>query len=189
MNLDFGHCRSAVRSGGRPSIAVLACDSGEAVSAIGGWIFDHVRFGWSVTVAAKRRGDDRCIGILGAHRRGLVDVLNSGETDGCPDVFAVSATLFSEDPRVRENVRRIARRQSATVLTWQWPQPDAPVGRRCRRDHRITRPANAFKLQALTAAGVDIADVSAVEVLEYFPVASAASQSPATGQGARVYRW
>lgn len=134
----------------------------EVVRCAGGWLFDQVMAGWEVTVLTATSADSRPLRILGAASGDLDSAWTAFAGDAEPQAFAVDASLYDADERVRRIVLDAIDGGSAEVRLWDSRrQADADSG---VVEYRLTVAARAFKAQALAAAEVP-ADANAVTEL------------------------
>ena len=125
----------------------------DVVKYAGGWLFDRVSNGWTVTVLTDDPSDDRALKILGAEKFALEPVLGSSwDERRRPQTLAVAADLFANDARVRRGVLKAIRGGMTEVTLWgescpaEWGRSGGPVR------HVLSDAARAFKAHALAAA-------------------------------------
>ena len=130
----------------RYRLHVVATSVADAVTSIGGLIFDRAMAGWDVTVAVAGDIDgeaDRAIRILGARVA----------TAPRPHVLAVASDVFVTNDPVRR-LALAARKGNATeVLVWGRRRPPKLKGRFVPVRHRPSAAAQVFKSHALAARG------------------------------------
>jgi hypothetical protein len=131
---------------------VLAPNLPETIQFAGGWIFDMVRMGWSVSVAVPQHSDDRAIRILGATAVECDSMLQT--VDGCgPTALAVATALYDQEERVGQVARALLARGNPRLMMWG----DEPLPKALRHllgpaEHRLSTAARCFKAHALPAA-------------------------------------
>ncbi|WP_156662569.1 hypothetical protein [Mycobacterium sp. 1274761.0] len=147
----------------RHEMTVVAADVADVVLSAGGWLYDRSMAGWRVSVLVSDRADDRALRILGA------DVFDlSGDLEAITDdpdragTLAVSAEVYTADARVRRFVTVSDRRRAEVAL---WGDADALDQKVSAVRYRPSAAAQAFKAQALLAAGLSIDSVPASETL------------------------
>jgi hypothetical protein len=166
---DDRNSQSAIRSRTRAStvlqheMTVIASSVADAVMSAGGWLFDRRMAGWQVNVLLADRTGERALQILGAEVLDLSGDLQAITDD--PDraaTVAVAADVYAADGRVRRFVTTSDRRRAEVAL---WGDV-TPLGENVSAvSYRLTAAARAFKSQALLAAGIAAAPVSATEPL------------------------
>ena len=173
-DFDSSDTRAPARSGAvtrprripRHTGVVLASSVAEVVDCLGGWIFDRALAGCETIVFAPSPGDTRALEILGAKTADYGDIpVVPGWCDGF-GVLAVSAGIYAADEKAREAVS--ARRSDGTSRTYLWgEQSAAGAGREFAviTPHQVSLAGQAFKRQALTAAGLPADRQSAAELL------------------------
>jgi hypothetical protein len=135
-------------------LRVVACDTGEVVRLIGGWLYDRAAAGWDVSVLAPQHTDTRPLQILGARVGELATVLAAPLSVSDRHGLAVSREIFAADARVREMVLTAlaCRRTEVTLIDDGWP---LAIGHRTTAVlHVLSAAARAFKGHALAAAGL-----------------------------------
>ena len=148
----------------RYRLDVVAADVADVVRFAGGWLFDRTMAGWDVTVLVADHPDDRPLQILGAR---IVDLEYALATVGHrppPQTLAAAADLFDCDSRVRQGVLQALDQGATEVTLWgqTWPaELDSHVG---LVEHRLSAAAQAFKAQALAAAGLSRVAIAPTEV-------------------------
>ncbi|OHU99136.1 hypothetical protein [Mycobacterium talmoniae] len=150
---------------------VIAPTVADAVQHAGGWLFDHVMAGWKVTVALADPVGAEALQILGA----AVAALDSGVLEEIPRALAVSAELYTGDPRVRRLVRDAADHPDVEVLLWEAFAAAAEYG---VVRYRLGAAARAFKTEALVAAG---GGGTSVPLAETFRTVAAQRVAPYAG--------
>lgn len=134
---------------------VVAPRMADVVGCAGGWLFDVVMAGWEAWVLTEDGTDARPLRILGARPLDLrTDLAPSMRAPG-PNAIAADARLCESDERVRQAVLSAVDSGSVEVRIWgdHWPAGlDDEVG--MPRQHRLSVAAQAFKAQAMAAAGV-----------------------------------
>ncbi len=148
----------------RYRLDVVATDVADVVRFAGGWLFDRAMAGWDVTVLVADHPDERPLRILGVQ---IVDLEHALATVGHrppPQTLAAAADLFDCDSRVRQGVLQALDQGATEVTLWgqTWPaELDDTVG---LVEHRLSAAAQAFKEQALAAAGICAAGIGRIEV-------------------------
>lgn len=135
---------------------VVAPGMADVVRFAGGWLFDVVMAGWEALVLTADGVDARPLRILGARPLDLeADLTTSVRVPG-PNAIAADAGLCESDERVRQVVLSAVDSGAVEVRIWgdHWPAClDDEVG--IPRQHKLSVAAQAFKAQAMAAAGVD----------------------------------
>jgi hypothetical protein len=140
--------------GNQVRLHVVAPSVIDAVRCAGGWIFDYVRTGWTVSVVIPDRFDERPLRILGAEILDLDAVLARVDV-GPSAALAVASELFYQDEEVEQFTRVVLAHPQTELLMWGEVQP-AELGQRLWPvDHHLSSAAGAFKAQALRAASAD----------------------------------
>jgi hypothetical protein len=137
---------------------VVASGPADVVRAAGGWLYDRVRAGWAVNVLLPQQCDTRPLQILGARAAHLESHFGPATTGVAVRGLAVSAEMFTSDPRIREEVLKALDHRMTEVTLWDdgWP---LAVGHRTNTvQHVLSAAARAFKHHALTAAGISAGD-------------------------------
>jgi hypothetical protein len=148
----------------RYRLDVVAADVADVVRFAGGWLFDRTMAGWDVTVLVADHPDERPLQILGAATLDLEYALATVGHRPPPQTLAAAADLFGCDSRVRQGVLQALDQGATEVTLWgqTWPvELDSHVG---LVEHRLSAAAQAFKAQALAAAGISLASVGPVEM-------------------------
>jgi hypothetical protein len=135
-------------------LSVIASQVDDVVRSAGGWLFDRVMAGWGVNVLVPDDCDVRPLQILGVKvvpfESGFESVIHSARTES----LAVAADVFRTDARVRENVAMALQRGHIEVAFWGGSVA-TDLGHGVHNvAHRLSAAAQAFKTQALVAAGV-----------------------------------
>ena len=147
----------------RYRLDVVAADVADVVRFAGGWLFDRAMAGWDVTVLVADHPDERPLRILGVQILDLEYALATAGQRPPPQTLAAAADLFGCDSRVRQGVVQALDQGATEVTLWgqTWPaELDDTVG---LVEHRLSAAAQAFKSQALAAAGISPAEIAAVE--------------------------
>lgn len=139
---------NARRFRSRRRLMLLSGDAEDAISSLGGWMFDATAGGWEVTVLTRERGNERGLEILGVMALDL-DALFDGPLCAVePTVLAVSSQIYVSDQRIRTRVvDRLTTGRKRTVL-WG-PAPPAELGPMISDRHRVSRAGQVFKSHAL----------------------------------------
>jgi hypothetical protein len=148
----------------RYRLDVVATDVVDVVRFAGGWLFDRAMAGWDVTVLVADHPDERPLRILGVQILDLEHALATAGHRPPPQTLAAAADLFNCDPRVRQGVLQALDQGATEVTLWgqTWPvELDSQVG---RVEHRLSAAAQAFKGQALAAAGISAPEIGRTEV-------------------------
>lgn len=128
---------------------VVAFDVADAVSSVGGWLFDLARAGWEVTAFVPEDCDPRPLHILGAKTLSLEDWI--GSDDRRPRALAVAAGLVAGNSLVRGAVFAALRSGVTQVSVWGAKRSCSLA--QCIDDaqHQLSAAAKAFKSQAVAA--------------------------------------
>jgi hypothetical protein len=148
----------------RYRLDVVATDVADVVRFAGGWLFDRAMAGWDVTVLVADHPDERPLRILGVQILDLEHALATAGHRAAPQTLAAAADLFDCDPRVRQGVLQALDQGATEVTLWghTWPvELDSHVG---LVEHRLSAAAQAFKGQALAAAGISAPEIGPIEV-------------------------
>jgi hypothetical protein len=127
-------------------IAVMGADAGDVVSAIGGWLFDHITVGWRADVWLHDNRQARVLNILGARQLARPSPRDLSHSQ----ILAVSATVLQSAPKLCETVMRLCSKPSAEIIVWG----DCPDGLAAELNSVSFRPssaASAFKNRAVLA--------------------------------------
>jgi hypothetical protein len=147
----------------RYRLDVVAADVADVVRFAGGWLFDRTMAGWDVTVLVADHPDERPLQILGAQILDLEHALSTVGLRPPPQTLAAAADLFGCDSRIREGVLQALDQGATEVTLWgqTWPvELDDSVS---LVEHRLSAAAQAFKAQALAAAGISPAVAGTIE--------------------------
>jgi hypothetical protein len=147
----------------RYRLDVVAADVADVVRFAGGWLFDRAMAGWDVTVLVADHPDDRPLQILGVQVLDLEHAIATAGHRPPPQTLAAAADLFDCDPRVRQGVVQALDQGATEVTLWgqTWPaELDDTVG---LVEHRLSAAAQAFKGQALAAAGISPSGIGSIE--------------------------
>jgi hypothetical protein len=138
----------------------------DAVTFIGGWIFDHATNGWDVRVLTSDHRDIRPLQILGAaveQRSQLGNPTNLGAND--TSVVAVATSTFATDPRAgAKSLATLAASANRTLL-WGLPRPADAELSMAATTYDLSTAAVAFKRHALQAAHAPTDTVHRPEML------------------------
>jgi hypothetical protein len=148
----------------RYRLDVVAADVVDVVRFAGGWLFDRSMAGWDVTVLVADHADERPLQILGAQILDLEYALATVGHRPPPQTLAAAADLFDCDSRVRQGVLQALDQGATEVTLWgqTWPvELDSHIS---LVEHRLSAAAQAFKAQALAAAGLDARSIAAIEM-------------------------
>lgn len=161
----------------RYRLDVVAADVADVVRFAGGWLFDRAMAGWDVTVLVADHPDERPLQILGVQILDLEYALTTAGHRPPPQTLAAAADLFDCDSRVRQGVLHALDQGATEVTLWgqTWPvELDSHVG---RVEHRLSAAAQAFKGQALAAAGLSAVGSGPIEVFRGRVVSSPSVQA------------
>ncbi len=161
----------------RYRLDVVAADVADVVRFAGGWLFDRAMAGWDVTVLVADHPDERPLQILGVQILDLEYALATAGHRPPPQTLAAAADLFDCDSRVRQGVLQALDHGATEVTLWgqTWPvELDSHVG---RVEHRLSAAAQAFKGQALTAAGLSTTAIGPIEIFRSRVVSSPSVQA------------
>jgi hypothetical protein len=147
--------QSQVARTSRYRLHVLTPGVLDAVRFAGGWIFDQVKAGWTVSVVVPDHPDERPLRILGADMLDLQSVLVTADTQPRPAALAVAAELYEQDERIKQLVRNILEHARPELITWGEPWPADLRQNRKAVEHRLSSAAYAFKAHALRAASAE----------------------------------
>ncbi|MGW5382548.1 hypothetical protein [Nocardia sp. NPDC003963] len=152
---EIARARRRARNGLRLRLAVLGTSMDDAVSAVGGWMFDRSMAGWDVVVVAGDLGDPRPARILGAGAVDLESALTQrpGPT---PHALAISAALLATESRLRGRVQECIDHGPTEVSIWGQPHTGQVAGRTNSTTHRLSHAARYFKYQAVCAVGGEV---------------------------------
>lgn len=138
----------------RYRLDVVASDSVDVVRSAGGWLFDRVMAGWEVSVFVPKALDSRPLQILGVRTFDLESQWFSTTTGEAGASLAVSADAWTADQRIRERVLTALSHSLTEVVLWGDTWPLAVDSAVVAVHHVLSAAAQAFKGQALMAAGV-----------------------------------
>lgn len=162
--LSFARSRARADRVLRYEMTAIGSSAADVVASVGGLLFDRRMSGWTVDVRVADRTGERGLQILGATTLDLSDDFES--ITGDPErvaTLAVAADIYATDERVREQFSVTLHRGLAEVAVWgdshQLGQ-DVDFVR-----HQLSGAAQAFKTQALTAAGIPNDSVATTETL------------------------
>lgn len=143
----------------RYELNVVAADVAEAVSGIGGWLFDRAMAGWRVSVAAGEAGDERALRILGLKAVDLNGLWRSAAADSVAMTAIGTSRLESGD-------HGLASRSPVGDVVYFGPHAPVGLGAQVQRiQYRPSAAALAFKAHALALAGGDPGSVGSGETL------------------------
>ncbi|MFV8054841.1 hypothetical protein [Mycobacterium sp. 48b] len=137
-----------------PRLVLVATSVAEAMTAAGGWLFDQTMAGWDALVVARDLANAPSLQILGARGIGLDEALVERSQGAWPQILAVSAAMYQQDPVVRSGVDQALQRRSMTVSLWGPRCPDhlKTTLTVCHREY--SHAAGVFKHYALAASGI-----------------------------------
>ncbi|MFC8046164.1 hypothetical protein [Nocardia sp. NPDC057353] len=138
----------------RYRLDIVGVDVLDVVQHAGGWLFDRAVAGWDVTVLVADLADARPLRILGAEVLELESVLATGGRGRQPHALAIASEVLAADTRTHRGLVKALDDGGMEVVVWgeSWPPP--PEHRIEPVVHRLSVAAQAFKAQALAAAGV-----------------------------------
>lgn len=140
---------------GRPlryQLTVVGSTVTDAVTSVGGWLFDRGMAGWEVNVLLAECAEVRPLEILGAQCFELDAALGSLRKSPQAHAPAVANEVFDNDDRVRQAVLLAMCRGVAEVSFWG-PGTPAGVDRTVTTvEYPLTSAAKVFKSHALCAA-------------------------------------
>jgi hypothetical protein len=148
----------------RYRLDVVAADVADVVRFAGGWLFDRSMAGWDVTVLLADRADERPLQILGAQILDLEYALATVGHRPPPQTLAAAADLFDCDSRVRQGVLQALDQGATEVTLWGHTWPVELHSHVSLVEHRLSAAAQAFKAQALAAAGLPTPSSGAIEM-------------------------
>lgn len=155
----------------------------EVVCRAGGWLVDQVWAGWEVTILIVGDEDVRPLRILGVGTADRETAMLLWDKPNHPHAVAVMADVLVGDTRVREALIGAAEFRPIEVTLWGSDLPDEFDGVVVRAQHEPSAAAVAFKMQALTAAGIS-APVSRTEAFGHRTV----SRRPEIANVLSLYR-
>ena len=147
----------------RHEMIVVASNVADVVASAGGWLYDRRMAGWQVNVLVADRTGERALKILGAQVLDLTEDLTAITDD--PDraaTLAVAADVYAADVRVRQFVSASDRRRAEVAL---WGDTDSLRENLSAVSYKLTAAAQAFKAQAMLAAGMPAGSVQPTEPL------------------------
>jgi hypothetical protein len=151
----------------RYRLDVVAASAVDVVQSAGGWLFDRVRAGWTVSVLTDAR-DARSLRILGLEAvdldsKSLSEFLSAA--DGAGRSLAVSVEVFTADVLVREHVFKALDHHLTEVALWGRGWPVRVSRTMISVQHVLSPAARVFKRYALAAAGTPCDAVEPTEAL------------------------
>jgi hypothetical protein len=144
-------------------IEVLALSVPDVVRSAGGWLFDRVQAGWSVTVVLTEPGDIRPLRILGLSIA-CADV-EVGSNSDAVRLLAASTDVLANCARVRDDITNALDRGDVELTLWGDVLPLRLQRRAKTVQYRLSAAACAFKSQALLAASLPEHDGGPTETL------------------------
>ncbi|OBJ47815.1 hypothetical protein [Mycobacterium sp. 1423905.2] len=144
----------------RYQLDVVATNAIDVVRSAGGWLYDRAMAGWEVAVLLPHGCDTRPLRILG-----LQPVEMESRLGASSHSLAVGVEAFSAHNCVRDRVRKALDHRLTEVALWGEGWPLGVDRGLTRAQHVLSAAARAFKLQALTAAGIDCASLDLTETL------------------------
>jgi hypothetical protein len=154
--------RAAPEDSGRYRLHVVATNIADAVTSIGGLIFDRAMAGWDVTVAVDGDGsraiDDRPIRILGARVATAAVRPDCAESPSRPQVLAVATDVFVANQQLRRLALAALKGNATDVLLWGRRHPPKLNYKFVPVRHRPSAAAHVFKSHALAARGAFAAE-------------------------------
>jgi hypothetical protein len=143
-------------------LQVVAPSVLDAVRFAGGWIYDQVRIGWTVSVAVPDHHDDRPLRVLGADTLDFDSVLATVDAESNSSALAVAAALFDQNDRVQHLVRIVLAGHHPQLLMWGEHRTAELRPRLGAIEYRLSSAARSFKAHSLRAASAE-PTVSATE--------------------------
>lgn len=142
--------RPAAEDLDRYQFRVVAASVADAVTSIGGLIFDRAMAGWDVSVVVDGDSvDDRPIRILG----GTVTTLVAGSNLPRPHTLAVATDVLARSEAVRRMVLAARNDVATEVLLWGRRRPPQLNCKFVPVLHQPSAAAHVFKSHALAAGG------------------------------------
>ncbi|BBZ41491.1 hypothetical protein [Mycobacterium conspicuum] len=147
----------------RHRLFVLCDTAAEVICAAGGWLFDQALAGCETIALVNDRTNNRALRIVGAEAIALHTPQARAALRARPDTLMVAANLFRHDEQVRHRtLEAIDEGQTKVMLCGNgWPTEFEGLGTSVH--HRLSIAAQAFKKQALGAAGASTNLVGLVE--------------------------
>jgi hypothetical protein len=169
------------RGRGPHRLTVLAPTVADIVASAGGWLFDRASAGWSVSVLLADESSDRPLRILGAETVGLCTARACAQQVQYRRFVVISTELLSAGHPLRTAlVSGLGERKRAITL-WGEPCPGEPEYSIETLTYRPSAAAQAFKAQALVAAGVSRTRAASPEVFRRSSAHPAAAPAVAPG--------
>ncbi len=148
----------------RYRLDVMATETVDVISCIGGWLFDRALAGWDVTVLVATLHDDvRPLQILGVRALELESVLDGPKR--CPAALSVAADLYATDGRVCNAVGEALELSTQEITVWGQRRPSELSRCAAVVHHRLSSAAGIYKRHALAAAGLQVDSVDPIETL------------------------
>ncbi|BBX46181.1 hypothetical protein GCM10009641_47680 [Mycobacterium cookii] len=144
---------------GRYQFQVVAADIADAVTSIGGLIFDRAMAGWDVSVVVDGDHviDDRPVRILGARVTLVPDRL---AVLPAPQMLAVAGDVIVKSEAVRRQVLAAGEDAVTEVLLWGRAHPPSLNCKYIPVRHRPSAAAQVFKSHAMAAGGATVAEAA-----------------------------
>jgi hypothetical protein len=144
-------------------IDVLALSVPDVVRSAGGWLFDRVQAGWTVTVMLTEPGDIRPLQILGLSI--VCADVEVGSTSDVVRLLATSTDVFGNGVGVPDDITSALDRGDAELTLWGDVLPLRLRRHAKATQYRLSAAARAFKSQALLAASLPQHDAGPTETL------------------------
>ncbi|WP_428340652.1 hypothetical protein [Mycobacterium sp.] len=161
----------------RYRLDVVASDVADVVRFAGGWLFDRTMAGWDVTVLVADHADERPLRILGARILDLEYALATVGHRPPPQTLAAAADLFGCDSRVRQGVIQALDQGATEVTLWGQTWPAELESHVSLVEYWLSAAAQAFKAQALVAAGLSPASIGPIETFRSRVMSSASVEA------------
>ncbi|WP_459968625.1 hypothetical protein [Mycobacterium sp. MUNTM1] len=142
--------------------AIATC-AHDVVVGIGGWLFDHARQGWKVSVMLSEPVQSSALNILGISAR-EIDYASWPSAENV-NVVVASTELYERDQALRRHIGKASRDLHTTVWLWD------PNGRRVAPHeskalrYTLGNAARVFKTQAMVSAELATERVATHETL------------------------
>lgn len=144
-------------------IHTIATCAHDVVVGIGGWLFDHARQGWKVSVMLSEPAQSSALNILGISAR-EIDYASWPSAENVNLVVA-STELYERDQALRRHIVKASRDRHTNVWLWD------PNGRRVAPHeskglrYTLGNAARVFKTQAMVSAELATERVATHETL------------------------
>jgi hypothetical protein len=142
---------------------VIAQSAASVARYAGGWMFDLVLDGWDIAVHITDPTDARPVLILGGHPAALDGSPRSQARLACPQIVAIDAESYRSQAWV---VRRAQEAAAMLIEVRLWGEERVVTADLATTPvrHRLSVAAQAFKAQALVAAGTPVRTTDPTEM-------------------------